>query len=166
MKKIFINITYIVLSIMSLTYLFVPCAFTAADESAQGIIAATAHTGLPIMGLLLLFPLVILTIVALTTNNIKVTFARDVITFFASIFILVSTIITFCICAMENFYVPIIILVCVCVLLGTSTYAVIKTIKEDELTKKDATVAPVETAEVPVEATEAPAENAEETKAE
>ena len=52
MKKIFINITYIVLSVMSLSYLLVGCAYVEGFESPQGIIAATAHTGLPIIGLI------------------------------------------------------------------------------------------------------------------
>lgn len=147
MKKIFINITYIVLSVMSLTYLLVGCAYVEGFESPQGIIAATAHTGLPIIGLILIFPIIILTIVAVSTNKPKVIFARDVIAFFASIFILASTIITFCICPMANFYVPIIQIICVVILLVTSSMAIINAIKQDELSNKKVETSETETTE-------------------
>lgn len=137
MKKIFINITYIVLSVMSITYLFVSCANLDNYETPQGIIVATGHTGLPIIGLLLLFPLIILTIIALTTGNAKVVFSRDVIAFFSSLFIVGSTIIALCISTMNYYYVPVILLLCTLILLVTSSMSIIKLIKEDELTKKD-----------------------------
>jgi hypothetical protein len=135
MKKIFLNITYLVLSVMTLTYLFIGCCYN--GENVVGVIIAAANTGLPVIGLILLFPLIILTIISICTDNIKVTFARDVVSIFGSAFILASSIIVMFAKVMENYYVPIIIIVCTLVILVTAFISVFKSIKADELAKKN-----------------------------
>ena len=117
------------------SYLFIGCCYN--GENVVGVIIAAANTGLPVIGLILLFPLIILTIISICTDNIKVTFARDVVSIFGSAFILASSIIVMFAKVMENYYVPIIIIVCTLVILVTALISVFKVIKADELAKKN-----------------------------
>ena len=144
MKKIFINITHIVLAVMIITYLLINCAKVPVNgdiNSSQlenaAVIAASANTGLPVIGFILFFPTVILSIVCLCVDNIKIAFARNVIALFASIFVLTATIITMVSYKLLNYYVPIILIICTAVILICSAYYIFKAIKEDDLNKKE-----------------------------
>ena len=136
MKKILINITFIVISVMLMVYLLIYCAYNDVSAANENILVAAGQTGLSEVGFILLFPLFVLTIVTLTTNNKKVAFAKDVIGLFASLFIIAATIITMVISVLTNYYVPVIVLICATVLLLCSAYYTFKAIKEDDSKKK------------------------------
>lgn len=136
MKKILINITFIVISVMLMVYLLIYCTYNDVSAASENILVAAGQTGLSEVGFILLFPLFVLTIVTLTTNNKKVAFAKDVIGLFASLFIIAATIITMVISVLTNYYVPVIVLICATVLLLCSAYYTFKAIKEDDSKKK------------------------------
>ena len=136
MKKILINITFIVISVMLMVYLLIYCAYNDVTAASENILVAAGQTGLSEVGFILLFPLFVLTIVTLTTNNKKVAFAKDVIGLFSSLFIIAATIITMVISVLTNYYVPVIVLICATVLLLCSAYYTFKAIKEDDSKKK------------------------------
>lgn len=136
MKKIFFNITCIVLAVMLLIYLLIECCMLEMDGK-KGILAATADTGLPVIGYILLFPTIVLTVISMCLDKKTLSFAKDIISLFSSIFILAATIIAMCKFQMFNLYVPIIVIICASIFLIYSAISVFKAIKKDELSKKD-----------------------------
>ena len=60
MKKLFLGITYIVLVVVSFVYLLIPCVKVTVDNTQeyveQAIITNSVDTGLPILGLVFIFP--------------------------------------------------------------------------------------------------------------
>lgn len=136
MKKTLYNITFIVLTSVLFVYLLID-AIENEVESYSSILVGTANTGLSPIGFILLIPVLVLSIVSLCTNNKKVTFSKDVISLFSSLFILTSTIIGMCICKIVNLYVPIVIIISSIVLITMAGMAIFKAIKEDDENKKE-----------------------------
>lgn len=140
MKKIFINISYVVIVVVLGVYMLLNCApvSVSGELANRSIIYVTTNVGLSIIGFILLFPIFILTIVTLSVDNKKVSFARDVIALFASLFLVTSIVIAFFRDIDINYiYVPVIAMICAGALLICSIYFIIKAIKNDELKEEE-----------------------------
>lgn len=135
MKKTFINVSYIVLTSIVIVYLLLD-SVRKPESSYHSLLACTSDAGLSPIGFVLLIAVFALNIVSLCASNKKVSFTRDVISLFAYLFIIVSSIIALTTLTVINYYVPIIVLVCSIILISASAVSIVFAIKEDDKRKK------------------------------
>ena len=145
MKKIFLGITYIVLVVVSFVYLLIPCVKVTVGNTQeyveQAIITSSVDTGLPILGLVFIFPTAIFSILSLTMNKAIITFLKYVFGLFMGLFILASNIVVLT----RNFndiyslFVPILLVVASVCALGIAAYGIKEGITSENLIKKNNT---------------------------
>ena len=143
MKKLFLGITYIVLVVVLFVYLLIPCVKVDSTNSQgyveQAIITSSVDTGLPILGLVFIFPTAIFSILSLTMNKAIITFLKYVFGLFMGLFILAANIVVLT----RSFYdiyskfVPIILVVASLCALVIAIYGIKEGITSDNLVKKN-----------------------------
>jgi hypothetical protein len=142
MKKIFIGILYILMLVMQFVYLLIPC-IKSPDETVtalNNIMGANSSTGLPVIGLVFIFPAFVFTVLALCNEKAIFNFLRDVFGLFTGIFILASTTVLLArdYKLITGYFVPVIIGVCSLVILILGAKGVFEGIKNDSLKGKQA----------------------------
>ena len=153
MKRIFLGITYILLLVMMFVYLLIPCwnGITDAANGTKGtfnVLVRTSNTGLPVIGMVFIFPAFIFSIIALCNDKPMTNFLRDVFGLFAGVFCLVSAIV-FVVKEPSNeifaLFVPIILMVCAALSTVLGSIGVVTGIRNDDIkrtannnTKEDA----------------------------
>lgn len=143
MKKLFLGITYIVLVVVLFVYLLIPCVKVDSTNSSgyveHAIITSSVDTGLPILGLVFIFPTAIFSILSLTMNKAIITFLKYVFGLFMGVFILAANIVVLT----RSFYdiyskfVPIILVVASLCALVIAIYGIKEGITSDNLVKKN-----------------------------
>ena len=143
MKKLFLGITYIVLVVVLFVYLLIPCVKAPANNSQgyveQAIITSSVDTGLPILGLVFIFPTAIFSILSLTMNKAIITFLKYVFGLFMGVFILAANIVvlTRSFYDIYSLFVPIILVVASLCALVIAIYGIKEGITSDNLIKKN-----------------------------
>ena len=143
MKKLFLGITYIVLVVVLFVYLLIPCVKAPANNSQgyvdQAIITSSVDTGLPILGLVFIFPTAIFSILSLTMNKAIITFLKYVFGLFMGVFILAANIVvlTRSFYDIYSLFVPIILVVASVCALVIAIYGIKEGITSDNLVKKN-----------------------------
>ena len=134
MKRIFIGITYILMLVMQFVYLLIPC-LTEVIESEKNVIGSTTDTGLPIIGLVFIFPAFVFTVLALCNEKAIFNFLRDVFGLFTGLFILAATTVMIVrdYSHLTGYYVPVILGICSIVILALGAKGVFMGIKNDSL---------------------------------
>lgn len=128
LKKIFFGSLYLVLLIMLFTYMVID---PIVDGNHIGtLVDNTKFTGIPVIGVILIFPSFVFTILSLTMEKKAITFCRDLFSMFVGIFTLISSIIG--VFNMFNaLYIPIIVALCSLAILIISLINVISAMKQD-----------------------------------
>lgn len=128
LKKIFFGSLYLVLLIMLFTYMVID---PIVDGNHIGtLVDNTKFTGIPVIGVILIFPSFVFTILSLTMEKKAITFCRDLFSMFVGIFTLISSIIG--VFNMFNaLYIPIIVALCSLAILIISLVNVISAMKQD-----------------------------------
>ena len=145
MKRIFIGIAYLLLTVIVFVYILLN-AFTK-DVLVEGvsrlqhysIVSATVDTGLPFIGIVFIIPAFVFTIIALCSDeNAMMKFFRDMFSLFAALFIAASygVAIGRYYDSISSWFVPIILGICTVIVLGLSSYGVVNAILKDELRLK------------------------------
>ena len=143
MKKLFLGITYIVLVVVLFVYLLIPCVKVDSTNSQgyveQAIITSSVDTGLPILGLVFIFPTAIFSILSLTMNKAIITFLKYVFGLFMGVFILAANIVvlTRSFYDIYSLFVPIILVVASLCALVIAIYGIKEGITSDNLIKKN-----------------------------
>ena len=143
MKKLFLGITYIVLVVVLFVYLLIPCVKVSSTNSQgyveQAIITSSVDTGLPILGLVFIFPTAIFSILSLTMNKAIITFLKYVFGLFMGVFILAANIVvlTRSFYDIYSLFVPIILVVASLCALVIAIYGIKEGITSDNLVKKN-----------------------------
>ena len=142
MKKLFLGITYIVLVVVLFVYLLIPCVKPSTNSSGyveQAIITSSVDTGLPILGLVFIFPTAIFSILSLTMNKAIITFLKYVFGLFMGVFILAANIVvlTRSFYDIYSLFVPIILVVASLCALVIAIYGIKEGITSDNLIKKN-----------------------------
>jgi len=143
MKKLFLGITYIVLVVVLFVYLLIPCVKGASTNSSgyveHAIITSSVDTGLPILGLVFIFPTAIFSILSLTMNKAIITFLKYVFGLFMGVFILAANIVvlTRSFYDIYSLFVPIILVVASVGALVIAIYGIKEGITSDNLVKKN-----------------------------
>ena len=143
MKKLFLGITYIVLVVVLFVYLLIPCVKVSSTNSQgyveQAIITSSVDTGLPILGLVFIFPTAIFSILSLTMNKAIITFLKYVFGLFMGVFILAANIVvlTRSFYDIYSLFVPIILVVASLCALVIAIYGIKEGITSDNLIKKN-----------------------------
>lgn len=143
MKKLFLGITYIVLVVVLFVYLLIPCVKVDSTNSQgyveQAIITSSVDTGLPILGLVFIFPTAIFSILSLTMNKAIITFLKYVFGLFMGVFILAANIVvlTRSFYDIYSLFVPIILVVASLCALVIAIYGIKEGITSDNLVKKN-----------------------------
>lgn len=128
LKKIFFGSLYLVLLIMLFTYMVID---PIVDGNHIGtLVDNTKFTGIPVIGVILIFPSFVFTILSLTMEKKAITFCRDLFSMFVGIFTLISSIIG--VFNMFNaLYIPIIVGLCSLAILIISLINVVSAMKQD-----------------------------------
>ncbi len=100
---------------MMFTYMLIPCS----SASDINVLRTIAYTGLSVIGLILIFPTFICTIAAISGSSNLTSFVRDMLATFASIFVIVSAILSF-FHPISRYFVPIILILCAIITLVIS----------------------------------------------
>lgn len=143
MKKLFLGITYIVLVVVLFVYLLIPCVKVPSTNSQgyveQAIITNSVDTGLPILGLVFIFPTAVFSILSLTMNKAMITFLKFVFGLFMGVFILAASIVvlTRSFYDIYSLFVPIILIVAAVCSTVIAVFGIIEGITSDNLIKRN-----------------------------
>lgn len=140
MKRIFLGITYILLAVITFVYLLIPCLDgVKAGNGNTSVLVSTADTGLPVIGLIFVFPTFVFTVIALCNDKAMFAFLRDVFGLFTGLFVIASTTIMVVrdYNAITSIFVPVIIGLCSIIITSLSAYGVITAISQEKLQVKE-----------------------------
>lgn len=128
LKKIFYGSLYLVLQTMILSYMTIN---PMVDGTRIGtLIGLTDFTGVPVIGVIMIFPAFVFTIISLTMEKKAVNFCRDLFSMFVGLFITASSIVGI-FKMFDALYVPIIVAICSVTLLIISLVNVAIALKKD-----------------------------------
>ena len=135
MKRIFLGITYILLLVMMFVYLLIPCwhGVVNAAEGTKGsynVLVKTSNTGLPVIGMVFIFPAFIFSIIALCNDKPMTNFLRDVFGLFAGVFTAQYF------DDINALFVPIILMACAALASVLGAVGVVQGIQSDNLRKE------------------------------
>ena len=128
LKKIFYGSLYLVLQTMILSYMTIN---PMVDGTRIGtLIGLTDFTGVPVIGVIMIFPAFVFTIISLTMEKKAVNFCRDLFSMFVGLFITASSIVGI-FKMFDALYIPIIVAICSVTLLIISLVNVATALKKD-----------------------------------
>lgn len=128
LKKIFYGSLYLVLQTMILSYMTIN---PMVDGTRIGtLIGLTDFTGVPVIGVIMIFPAFVFTILSLTMEKKAVNFCRDLFSMFVGIFTTISSIVGI-FKMFDALYIPIIVAICSVTLLIISLINVAIALKKD-----------------------------------
>ena len=142
MKRIFLGITYILLLVMMFVYLLIPCWHGVVNaegtEGSYNVLVKTSNTGLPVIGMVFIFPAFIFSIIALCNDKPMTNFLRDVFGLFAGVFSLASAVVFTAqyFDDINALFVPIILMVCAALASVLGAVGVVQGIQSDNLRKE------------------------------
>ena len=153
MKKLFIGILYILFLVIIFTYTLIDCVYvknSSGEYILTCVLAGAAFTGISIIGFVFLFPAFVFSILALSVNKKLFVFLRDMFSFFACGFTLGGAII--CLFGnIDNYYVPIILMVFSAIIFIFATVGVVRTIMSEDKVKDNEADSLIQKEEVSVE---------------
>ena len=128
LKKIFYGSLYLVLQTMILSYMTIN---PMVDGTRIGtLIGLTDFTGVPVIGVIMIFPAFVFTILSLTMEKKAINFCRDLFSMFVGIFTTISSIVGI-FKMFDALYIPIIVAICSVTLLIISLINVAIALKKD-----------------------------------
>ncbi len=125
MKRIFRGISYIMLLTLMLTY------FLIGTDKGNAFILSV-YTGVPVIGLILIFPTFTLTILSVCIPSKTIKFVSELLSMFTSIFFMASGIISMFKVGAEFWWPFIILIVCSLIMLVVTVIQVVKKLTESK----------------------------------